>query len=233
MKVIYSKGIKIAKDKRKLKKLRDELFNILTKYEYLVENHPKTAGGGEAIRTSYSVGEKYENALDDYYQTKKDSLTDVSIDIIEKNSDKNLNIESVFENKKNQIAPEKKKYNEILAKKISDLYFDLYQIHKYINKNEFESALKIEKNFVRRFLTNLYKELFHVNYIITDKDLESFSEYLSKNQVLPYSKEQIQNYLSKCDSLDMKTDNMDLHVKENYKLLSDFFNQIQVKISEN
>lgn len=65
------------------------------------------------------------------------------------------------------------------------------------------------------------------------KATSSFSEYLSKNRVLPYSKEQIQNYLSKCDALDMKTDNMDLHVKENYKLLSDFFNQIQVKISEN
>ena len=231
MKIIYSKGIKITNDKKKLKKLRDDLFDILIKFEYLVEDHPKTAGGSEAIRASYSIGKKYENALNDYYQIKKNSLTDVSINVIEKNSEKNMDL-GFFKEKPNISEDEIDNFKEILAKKISDLYFDLFQIHKYINKNEFELALKIEKDFVKKFLINLYKEFYHVNYIITEKDLEVFSEYLSKNKYFPYSKAQIHNILSQCSSLDEEHEDMDLQVKENYKLLSEFFNQIQLKISE-
>ncbi|MFX1338947.1 MAG: hypothetical protein ACFFDK_10085 [Promethearchaeota archaeon] len=232
MKFVYSKGIKITNDKRKLKQLRDELFEILIKFEYLVEDHPKTAGGSEAIRASYSVGNKYENALNDYYQIKKNSLTDVSINVIEKNSDKNVEVKGLFKEIPNISENELNNFKEILAKKISDLYFDLFQIHKFINKNEFELALKIEKDFVKKFLINLYKEFYQVNYIITEKDLERFSEFLSKNKYFPYSKTQILNILSQCNLLDVEHENMYLQVKENYKLLSEFFNQIQLKISE-
>ena len=37
-------------------KIREDLFNVLIKYDYLIENHPKRAGRSESLRISYSVG---------------------------------------------------------------------------------------------------------------------------------------------------------------------------------
>ncbi|MHA2131220.1 MAG: hypothetical protein ACW99L_14740, partial [Promethearchaeota archaeon] len=60
--ILYPKASKYYKTKTEMKKCRDEIFTILKKHGYLVENHPKTAGGSESVRTSYSVGPKYQKA---------------------------------------------------------------------------------------------------------------------------------------------------------------------------
>ncbi|MFX0073432.1 MAG: hypothetical protein ACFFAO_20330, partial [Candidatus Hermodarchaeota archaeon] len=231
-KVLYSKAIKITKDKKKIKKLRDEIFNIFVKFGYLVENHPKMASGAESIRTSYSVGEKFQIALNDYIQNKNYSLKNLAVKINEQISESELVYDNTLQESSNPNINTINRIKNLLAMGVSDLYYDLFLIHKSINKDDYEQAIEIEKEFIKKFLTNLHKNLFHANYNISDIDLESFSEYLSKNKILPYTKEQIINYLSKCDSLDVEKKDLESQAINTYNLLSDFFNHIQVIINE-
>ena len=63
LKYIGPKAAKKVQDKAQIKEIRDELFEILVKHEYLVEYHPKRASGSETLRTSYAVGPQYQKAL--------------------------------------------------------------------------------------------------------------------------------------------------------------------------
>jgi hypothetical protein len=78
-KLIYPKASKITNNKKQLLNMRDELFSMLIKQGYLAENHPKKASGGESIRTSYSVGPKYQKALEDYFKVKESQISNAPI----------------------------------------------------------------------------------------------------------------------------------------------------------
>jgi len=228
-KSIYQKAIKLTKDKRKLEELRNSLFDILVKQRYLVENHPKTAGGSEALRTSYSVGPHYDKALNDYFNTKNN----VFIDIMGDDYGPKENITSLFRSNTGIEAKKSDKFNNILAKEMSELYFDMFQIYKNLNKNEVELAVKIEKDFVKKFLINLYKEIYHVNYIITDNDLERFILYLCSNKMLPFTKHELKSYLKRTTDLDLSNLDDLSQATEIYTLLSrEFFDNIQKYLTE-
>jgi len=223
-KCIYQKAIKLTKEKKKLEELRNSLFDILVKQGYLVENHPKTAGGSEALRTSYAVGPHYEKALNDYFNTKKN----VVIDRIDNNSDSKEDITTLFSPNTIMEANKSEEFNNLLAKEMSDLYFDMFQIYKYINKDEVELAVKIEKDFVKKFLINLYKEIYHVNYIITDNDLERFILYLCDHKMLPFTQQELKSYLKRTTDLDLSNIDDLSQATELYTLLSKgFFDKIQ------
>ncbi|TFG08631.1 MAG: hypothetical protein EU539_01835 [Promethearchaeota archaeon] len=232
-KTIYNKSVKITKNKKKLKNIRDELFEILIRHGYLVENHPKMASGSESIRTSYSVGDKFQMALKDYFQTKKDSFTEIIINKDDNNSKGILNPELIHHDNRISGAIDSDKLVDIMAKELSDSYYDLFQIHKSIINEDFRSAIQIEKNFLKKFLMNLYQKLFNVNYIITKKDMNAFLDYLSRNDALPLAKEEVIKLLSKCESLEIAGSECETEAIKTYNLLSDVWNKIQLKISEN
>ena len=115
LKYIGPKTSKIVQNNAQIKEIRDELFGILVKHGYLVENHPKRAGGSEAIRTSYAVGSQYQEALQDYFETKENVRSDIIVDVIEKNTTKDLNLVNVFQEKTNKEIIDREKYQEILS----------------------------------------------------------------------------------------------------------------------
>ena len=43
----------------------------------------KKAGGSVSLRTCYEVGSKYQKALENYFQSKRDNLHNISADIID------------------------------------------------------------------------------------------------------------------------------------------------------
>ncbi|HEA70587.1 hypothetical protein LCGC14_1212220 [marine sediment metagenome] len=71
--VIFPKALRYLGGKVEVKKVRDEIFQILVKQGYLIENHPKTAGGSESIRTSFSAGPQYQKALEDEFELLRGS----------------------------------------------------------------------------------------------------------------------------------------------------------------
>jgi hypothetical protein len=228
-KCIYQKAIKLTKDKKKLEELRNSLFDILVKQGYLVENHPKTAGGSEALRTSYAVGPHYDKALNDYFNTKND----VIIEKIDDSGSSKEDITSLFSPNTRMEANKSEEFNNLLAKEMSDLYFDMFQIYKYINKDEVQLAVKIEKDFVKKFLINLYKKIYHVNYIITDNDLENFILYLCDHKMLPFTRDELKSYLKRTLGLDLSNQDDLSKATEIYTLLSKgFFDKIQKYLTE-
>ncbi len=130
-------------------------------------------------------------------------------------------------------ANKSEEFNDILAKEMSDLYFDMFQIYKYINKDEVQLAVKIEKDFVKKFLINLYKEIYHVNYIITDNDLENFILYLCDHKMLPFTRDELKSYLKRTLGLDLSNQDDLSKATEIYTLLSKgFFDKIQKYLTE-
>ena len=128
-KYIYPKASKITKKKDKIKKMRDDLFQILIKQGYLVENHPKKASGSETIRTSYSVGPQYQKALDDYFQTKKNSITSVSIESIENETD-HQEIEAIFRAQSDVDNAKEDIFSKVLEREFSLAFSDLLGIYR-------------------------------------------------------------------------------------------------------
>lgn len=236
-KCISNTVIKKTQDKQKIRGIRDKLFDILLHHGYLVENHPKTAGGSETMMTSYSVGPQYDVALKDYFQTKKGSQTDVYIDVIENDSKKEYDLGNIFQDesyygeKDNKINATIVDGIEIYARIVSKYYYDLFRIYNNINKKNFEKALEIEKNFIRRLLGGLYSELLQANYVEENKDINSFIDYLINNLEFPFTKKEVFEILEKCRSLNLGEVDLENKVKDTYETLSNFFNKIQVKAS--
>ncbi|MFX1259543.1 MAG: hypothetical protein ACFFAN_16945, partial [Promethearchaeota archaeon] len=230
MKIIYTRVIKITKDKRKITAIRDKLFDILVKHDYLVENHGKTAAGSDSIRISYAVGLKYNIALNDYFASKKDYSTEVYFETLEKESLSNRNFEEVFKEYRDIDDKNGDTLIDALAECKSKLYLELYRVYKLISRKKYSEALMVEKDFFKKFLVILYKNLYQVNFVITSKDLNDFVKYLSKNKKFPFTNEEFQKCLIKCESIEIKDGDLKSRAENMYDFLSDFFNMYQNRI---
>ncbi|MEE9379184.1 MAG: hypothetical protein V3V33_14250, partial [Candidatus Lokiarchaeia archaeon] len=224
LKYIAPKAAKKVQDNAQIKDIRDELFFILVKHGYLVENHPKRAGGSESIRTSYAVGPHYKEALQDYFETKENVSSDIIVDVIEKNTATDSNLLNVFQEKTNKEIIDREKYQEILSAQESEAMWNLFQMYKSNNKAKFVDSLKLGKNIIPEFLSNLY-ELYLQNCRITlpeIKDITSFLDYLLKNELLPFSKQDLQNYLRKSKEITSDNDDAERRAIELYDMISEF-----------
>ncbi len=232
-KFIASKASKKVKNKKQISELRDDLFHILVKHGYLVEAHPHKAGGSESIRTCYKVGTKYDEALNDYFQTKGDYLTNASVEVIERNSDSDSNILDYFrkETKKDIINHEK--FNEILLEQCSKLLWKSYKIFSANNKNEYGKSLKIGENFIKDFLINLHQSYLQENDISIPEinDPEIFFDHLAKNNLIPLTKDELRDYFKKYKEIISNTSNIEKTVKNLHDLLFEFYTKFQSYIS--
>ena len=124
----------------------------------------------------------------------------------------------------------KKKFKDLLAKVLYEKYYNLFNVYKYLNRKKFIKALNIERKIMSEFLIDLYKEIYNVNYVITDKDLGDFIERISKIADFPFEKHKLLSHLEKCDKMDLNIENPEMKAQEFYNFLSTFFNTIQESI---
>ena len=208
--------------------MRDGLLETLIKHGYLVENHPKTAGGSQTIGTSYKAGDKFQTALEDYFETKKNAPTDISLEVVEQEMDTqqiNSDITQIFTPKKKLF--QNIEFDEVLVRNLSDLFFQMFQSYKFINNNEYEQAIYIEKPLIRKFLIALYRELYLVNYMITDNDLETFIALLCKEKMLPFNVEELTTYFTLGSQIDIEESSLEEYALELYTQINEFFDAIQ------
>ena len=102
--------------------------------------------------------------------------------------------------------------------------WNLYQMYSSNNKENFVDSLKIGKNIIPEFLSNLY-ELYLQNSNKNIPEIENinlFLNYLIKNELLPFSNQDLQNYMRK--TKDIVSDNGDIERRaiKLYDLLSEF-----------
>lgn len=234
LKYIAPKAAKMVQDNVQIKEIRDELFSILVKHGYLVEKHPKRAGGSEAIRTSYAVGSQYQRALQDYFETKENVSSDIAMEVVKENSATDSNLLNVFQEKTNKEIIDKKKYQEILSAQVGEAMWNLFRIYSSNKRENFVDSLKIGKCIIPEFLSNLYKLYLQSCRTIFPEinDINLFLDYLLKNELLPFSKQDLQNYLKKSKEITSDNDDAESRARALYDLISEFqgrLNNFQIK----
>jgi hypothetical protein len=213
-------------NKTQIKKVRNEILNILIKHDYLVENHPPRASGSEALRTSYSVGYRYQEALQDYFETKGKAKSNVDIQVMERISDSNSNLEDFFKSKSKKYVIAKRDLKKSFMRELSDFNYDLFNAYRYINRKDYENALKIEYELIKKYLINVNRHYYNIKELNL-VDLNKFLTILEKTDGFPFTKQEIINYIDKYQVIKMEEEDLELLSKKLYHTISDFFIRIQ------
>jgi len=227
-KIIYPKLSKITKDKKRIKEMRDDLIKILIRHGYLVENHPRRASGSESLRTSYSIGRQYEKALEDYYLSEKDTVANVSFDVIETDSASILDFNDFTERESERKNNYEIKFKIMVAKEIGDtLNWDLFQMHKSIIRRDFLKCIELLTSYYKKFFYRLYNRLYNVNYAVTSADIEKFFEEIDNIKEFPYTSDQLKEIINLSENISLEKGDPEQISNEMYNKCTEFFNRIQ------
>ncbi|MFW9939773.1 MAG: hypothetical protein ACFFFT_01940 [Candidatus Thorarchaeota archaeon] len=221
IKYIWPKASKKVQDKINIKEIRDDIFALLVKHGYLVENHPKSAGGNESLRTSYSVGSHYHKSLQDYFNTRGNTLSD---NAIETNLVNDSDFLTKIQEETNRDMINVKKFHEIYSKQNSELNWILFRMYESIENNEFEKALNIGENLIKNYILNLQISYlkFDNNSVLEIEDSEFFYEHLSKTKLFPLSVEDIKRYHTEARQIISSNEGIEMKAKDLYDILSRF-----------
>ena len=105
--------------------------------------------------------------------------------------------------------------------------FELFTIYEFITHEEYKNALKVEHNIIRRFLIEVYTHYFNANYLVTTKDLTEFIEHLVTDAHVPFTKEELVNYVERYQIIDFDRSDIQLLATEIYEFISLFFDKVQ------
>ena len=211
-----AKFSKETQNKMEKKRMRDEIFQILIKYEYLKEHHPTQASGSESIRTSYYVGPKFDTALNDYIQVKKQIAPEV--EIIQHESNDSNTIFSKISTKKSSIEPHKLK--RVIASVFGEtLFLNLFEIYKAINRKDYRVGLEKAKDYLNHFIFQLYNEYYDVDYVITKNDLEDFIYEITSSKDFPFNYDEFKKYLMLCENISFSDENLEKTIQTIYDQL--------------
>jgi hypothetical protein len=228
-KFLYPKISEKTQNKQYIKKIILNVLETLIRHDYLVENHPKRAGGGEALRTSFSVGPRYNEALEDYYKVKGNATGDFQVEILEKESKIPENLRDVFPDHPRQYIVQEKNLKEALSREIGDLYYEIFKMYSYINNEDYTSALKIHHGLIKKYLRNVYRDYYNDCAVVL-KRFNSFLGLLEKAEGFPLSKQELIDYID--HSPVMEGNYLELPTKNRYKSISEFFGKIQNFINQ-
>ncbi|MFX1323992.1 MAG: hypothetical protein ACFE8N_03480 [Promethearchaeota archaeon] len=221
--ILYPKASKFFKTKVEIKNVRDDIFNLLVKHGYIVENHPRTASGSESIRTSYSVGEQYQKALDDEFMLSRPYI----VETLERESSLPFQIPEQKPQKRFKI--QERDLKKAIAREFSNFLFELFTVYEYINQGKFEEAMKIEFNLVSRFFSEVYNHYYNKAGLVSSQELDTFLEGLVNTQSIPFTREELHTYLL----LSQRSEDIENTTREWYNHISTFFDKIQSYICPN
>ena len=182
MSFIYPKASQRTKNKRNLQDIRDNIFDLLVKHDYLIEAHPKQASGSEPIRASYIVGPKYQVALDDYFQSKQKSLTSVTIEAIESELDQDHDITTLFQERVEEEKLHTLENDNVQQELISGIFYKLFLMDQCIKKGDYDGAITYGTEARATILNNenlfpqKYARQLITNKIINKEDIENNSK---------------------------------------------------------
>jgi len=239
--VIRPKLLTITKSRKRIKEIRDSVFNILIQQRYLIEAHPRRASGGESIRTSYAVGPYYQRALDDYFQTQKEGNAQVYIELPEVDvpiKETEINGDS-FDKKINDEEPlvtptttlDYNRLMEVLIKHYSTiLYYELFQMNNHIIHTDFTQAIQLAKNLFPKFMYNVCKSYYEISYDISRNDLITFLNELSLVEGFPMTYLELVSFLEMCDAITPNGKVLRIYSTELYEQYNRIFDKFQLFI---
>ncbi len=192
---LHPKVSKKANKKETSKKIRNDIFAKLVFHNYLKESHNRQASGSESLGTSYSVGDHYQEALDDYYDYLENRSADVKVEIIEKENRNAPDLAQVFDDNPSTIHEGDLK--EAIIGEFSDFNFEIFEIYSLINHSEFRKALKLGHGLLARFLSRVYRHFNDDNSAMTTKNLYKFIRDLGIIKNFPFRYEELTDFMNK------------------------------------
>jgi len=234
-KFINEKASRITQNKRDILKFRNDLLDILIAHGYLVENHPKTAGGSESMMVSYRVGHQFKKALDDLYETKKNAEMDVEIETIENISGKEYEIETVFGGDEVQEVQEDNHFKKKIEFEVGTMAYDVSEMRELVNAGNFDKSLDIGKKALKTFLNNLHTE-YRKEHQVKDFNgdgLSSFFNYLSTIKSFPLDKRELFNFVERQRSIEVKETNPKSKAIKIQELLERFIKKFTAQVNLN
>jgi hypothetical protein len=220
--IIYPKASKMFKEKMDIKKCRDDIFSILVKHGYLVENHPKTAGGSESIRTSFSVGAQYQKALEDEFSSNQP----YTVETLDEQSEIPFTYPIEAEEASRKYIIQSHNLKKAIAREFSNFFFELFTAYEYMTKEQYQDALRIERDLISRFLTEVCKHYNNVNQV-TSVDLYKFIEHITTDPGFTFSNDELTEYIDKYQDYNFESNTSERIANEMYASISEFFKKIQ------
>ncbi|MBA7519448.1 hypothetical protein ES705_11526 [subsurface metagenome] len=225
LKFIRNTALKKVQGRKKITELRNSLFQILKTQGYLVEDHPRRASGGESIRTCYKVGDKYRKAVEDFYRVKGE--------------DKSIFVPNVIKNEGSTNFPEilatepssqpfngefKKVYEDV----VQSSYLELGYINFLIEKEKYQQSLNLSKTFIDSLFSRLYENYLKIERLEKDNsgNRELFINGLVESKLIPYSREEIQEYVEFSRDLGLSTEGIENKAVKLCEILNQFYNTL-------
>ncbi len=246
-KVIRPKLLTITKSRKRMKEIRDSVFNVLIQQRYLIEAHPRRAGGGESMRTSYAVGPYYQRALDDYFQVQREGRVQVKVDsevksvLIPFDSDKETELGDNYheledteedELSTNPIATlDHDRLMNVLVKCYSSiLYYELFQMNNHINHANFDQAIQIAYQLFPKFIYTVCKSYYGISYDLSRNDLLTFLNELTLVEGFTITYLELTSFLEMCDTISIDGKNLKIYSTELYEQYNRIFDKFQLFI---
>ncbi|MBA7535906.1 hypothetical protein ES705_28165 [subsurface metagenome] len=191
----------------------------------MVEDHPRRASGGESIRTCYKVGDKYRKAVEDFYRVKGE--------------DKSIFVPNVIKNEGSTNFPEilatepssqpfngefKKVYEDV----VQSSYLELGYINFLIEKEKYQQSLNLSKTFIDSLFSRLYENYLKIERLEKDNsgNRELFINGLVESKLIPYSREEIQEYVEFSRDLGLSTEGIENKAVKLCEILNQFYNTL-------
>ncbi|MFX1497982.1 MAG: hypothetical protein ACFFBH_10670 [Promethearchaeota archaeon] len=214
-------SLKFGQDRTMMRNIRNQIFGIMIDHKYLIPSHPRTAGGGEQMATSYAVGPQYDLALADYYESKHTSRIDVAIISKETDSVKDF-AKTVVSQKKEQ----KLKY--ALDKSLgTDVRRELFYMHKALSNQDFLNFHKYAKQFITRFLARMYRTYYGSQNAITRENIEDLISLLSDLRNFPYTLEALKDLIYKSENVHIDGKLLESNLNKLYHAFRDFYSNLK------
>ncbi|UCC19887.1 MAG: hypothetical protein JSV62_01010 [Promethearchaeota archaeon] len=230
-KFIYPALAEKTQNKEHMKKIRNNILDVLIKHGYLVENHPKRAGGGESLRTSFSVGPRYQEALEDYYKVKGRKYRNFQVEVLDKESLKFEDFEKIFPMHSRKYIIQEENLKEALSREIGDLYYNIFKIYRYIAKNNYSIAIKTQMGLLKGYLRGVYRHFYNKDTVV-QQGFNSFLTILEKTEGFPFSKQELIDYIDQFHHINLEVADLEVLANEMYHSISTFFSKIQQFINE-
>lgn len=219
----------VTQDKTKINAIRNIIFDLLVEHRYLIESHPKSAGGSSTVRTSYSVGPQYQISLEDYYKHQQIGATNVRYDVMVQESNSLSQLQPYITPAPS--APSEhviQKVKEVLVQEFGiNVIRDLFTMHKALNQNDYATCLTTAREMVSKFLTKAYIRYYQPKYIVTIDNLTKIIDLLSSIEDFPFYKEELTSLLETTSQIKMEEANLEQESNEMYSLMDDFCKKIQ------
>jgi hypothetical protein len=192
---IYPKLSKITKDKRQLKKMREEVLTILYSHNYLIESHPRQASGGQSIRPSFQVSPKFSTALEDYYTSKQGVPTNIEFEVVSQETEDAPDFMLSNEDKR-RLLPVVQIQAIMRRIAIDILQWNLFQMHRSLTKHDYEQCLKIGRDLPEMFTSNLQADIERISDNVQFQTKEKFISSLCEVEGFPLTEEEFKNWLN-------------------------------------